>query len=656
MSLAEGASTRQPNPIDGQDRSTFGAGGPDDERRTLGRHLDLHVLRAMLPYLWSANPPALRLRVVLAVCLLAVATGATVYVPLLYKAAINALTAKGDMPAELVLPIGLIVGYGLIRFLAAASGELRDALFVKVTQRAVRRVSYQIFEHLHGLSLRFHLDRQTGGLNRIIERGTKGIEFVLAFMLFNIVPTVLEILLVCGILWYLYDFWYSLITFVTIGSYIVFTLTVTEWRLKFRREMNAVENVANTRAIDSLINFETVKYFNNEDHEVRRYDEALARYERFATRNKTSLSVLNIGQAAIIATGLMAVMLLAGRGVVNGTMSVGDFVLVNTYLIQLYLPLDFLGYVYREVKQSLTDMEQMFRLLGVKQEIKDAPDAKPLRVTGGAVTFEHVLFDYDPDRRILNDVSLTVPAGRTVAIVGPSGAGKSTISRLLFRFYDVTGGRILIDGQDIRSVTQKSLREAIGIVPQDTVLFNDTVYYNIAYGRPSASAHEVEEAARLAAIHDFIVSTPQGYDTRVGERGLKLSGGEKQRVAIARTILKRPAILVFDEATSALDSRTEKEIQAALQQVSSNRTTLIIAHRLSTVVHADEIIVLDGGRIVERGRHTELLAQGGHYAAMWARQLEANQLKEVLAQDLGSEVAADEMASEGLGELELRKI
>jgi ATP-binding cassette subfamily B protein len=656
MSLAEGASTRQPNPIAGQDQGTFGAGGPEEGRRTLGQHLDLHVLRALVPFLWSANPPALRLRVVLAVCLLVVATAATVYVPLLYKAAINALTAKGDVPTEIILPVALIVGYGLVRFLAAASGELRDALFVKVTQRAVRRVSYQVFEHLHGLSLRFHLDRQTGGLNRVIERGTKGIEFVLAFMLFNIVPTVLEILLVCGILWYLYDVWYSLITFVTIGSYIVFTLTVTEWRLKFRREMNAVENVANTRAIDSLLNFETVKYFNNEDHEVRRYDEALERYERFATRNKTSLSALNIGQAGIIAAGLMAVMLMAGRGVANGTMSVGDFVLVNTYLIQLYLPLDFLGYVYREVKQSLTDMEQLFRLLGVNQEIKDAPDAKPLRVTGGEVTFDHVLFDYDPERRILKDVSVTVPAGRTVAIVGPSGAGKSTISRLLFRFYDVTGGRILIDGQDIRSVTQKSLREAIGIVPQDTVLFNDTVYYNIAYGRPSASAQEVEEAARLAAIHDFIVSTPRGYDTRVGERGLKLSGGEKQRVAIARTILKRPSILVFDEATSALDSRTEKEIQASLQQVSSNRTTLIIAHRLSTVVHADEIIVLDGGRIVERGKHADLLAQGGHYAAMWARQLEANQLKEALAQDLGSEVAEDVMASEAFGELERRKI
>ena len=655
MTLAEGASTRQPNPLAGGP-SMFGPDEPGGGRNTLGKRLDLHVLRAMLPYLWSANPRPLRIRVVVALCLLVVATCATVYVPLLFKSAIDALTVKGDAPVALVLPIALIVGYGLVRFLAAASGELRDALFVKVTQRAVRHVAYRVFEHLHGLSLRFHLDRQTGGLSRVIERGTKGIEFVLAFTLFNIVPTVLEILLVCAIMWNLYDFWYALITFVTIGSFIVFTLTVTEWRLKFRREMNEVENTANTRAVDSLLNFETVKYFNNEGHEVRRYDEALAHYERVATWNKTSLSALNMGQAAIIATGLMSVMLMAGQGVVNGNMSVGDFVLVNTYLIQLYLPLDYLGYVYREIKQSLTDMEQLFRLLAVKQEIIDAPDAQPLVVSGGSVTFERVFFDYEADRNILKDVDVTVPAGRTVAIVGPSGAGKSTISRLLFRFYDVTAGRILIDGQDIRKVTQVSLRQSIGIVPQDTVLFNDTVYYNIAYGRPAATKAEVEAAAKLAAIHDFIVSLPRGYETRVGERGLKLSGGEKQRVAIARTILKQPSILVFDEATSALDSHTEKEIQAALQQVSSNRTTLIIAHRLSTVVHADEIIVLEAGRIVERGRHGELLERDGQYAAMWARQLEANQLKEVLAHDLGSALAEKDLASEGLIERNLGRV
>ncbi len=651
MSLAEGASTRQPNPVDPAHSSQGGSnfGGPEIPRKGLARRLDLHVLRALMPFLWTANSLELRLRVIAALALLCVSTIATVYVPMIYKMAIDALTAKTDVPLAISLPVGIIVGYGMLRFLAAASGELRDALFVKVTQRAVRRVAFRVFEHLHALSLRFHLDRQTGGLNRVIERGIKGIEFTLAFMLFNIVPTVLEILIVCGIMWALYDIRYAAVTFFTIGSYIVFTLTVTEWRLKFRREMNEVDSLANTRAIDSLINFETVKYFNNEGHEARRYDEAMARYERAATWNKTSLSYLNMGQAGIIAAGLIAIMLMAGRGVADGTMSVGDFVLVNTYLIQLYLPLDFLGYVYREVKQSLTDMESMFKLLGIDREVKDAPDAKPLAVAGGEVAFNHVDFGYDAARPILKDVDFTVPAGRTVAIVGPSGAGKSTISRLLFRFYDVNGGHVAIDGQDVRTVTQESLRQSIGIVPQDTVLFNDTVYYNIAYGRPGATTQEVEEAAKLAAIHDFIMSTPQGYDTRVGERGLKLSGGEKQRVAIARTILKRPAILLFDEATSALDSHTEKEIQAALQQVSANRTTLIIAHRLSTVIHADEIIVLEAGRIVERGRHADLLARGGKYAGMWTRQLEAAQLRDTLAVDLGAEKAADEMASEGLG-------
>ncbi|HEU0071091.1 MAG TPA: ABC transporter ATP-binding protein/permease [Alphaproteobacteria bacterium] len=601
-----------------------------------------------MPFLWSANSLELRLRVVGALILLCVSTLATVYVPMIYKMAVDALTAKGDVPTAVALPIAIIVGYGLLRFTAAASGELRDALFVKVTQRAVRRVAYRVFEHLHALSLRFHLDRQTGGLQRVIERGIKGIEFVLAFMLFNIVPTLLEILIVCGIMWALYDIRFAAVTFVTIGSYIVFTLTVTEWRLKFRREMNEVDSLANTRAIDSLLNFETVKYFNNEGHETRRYDEAMARYERAATWNKTSLSYLNMGQAGIIAAGLIAIMMMAGQGVADGSMSVGDFVLVNTYLIQLYLPLDFLGYVYREVKQSLTDMESMFKLLGIEREVKDAPDAKPLNVKGGEVAFSHVDFSYDPARPILKDVDFTVPAGRTVAIVGPSGAGKSTISRLLFRFYDVNGGGVEIDGQDVRRVTQESLRQAIGIVPQDTVLFNDTIYYNIAYGRPGASAADVEAAAKLAAIHDFVMSLPKGYDTRVGERGLKLSGGEKQRVAIARTILKQPSILLFDEATSALDSHTEKEIQAALQQVSANRTTLVIAHRLSTVIHADEIIVLEAGRIVERGRHGDLLAKGGKYAAMWARQLEAAQLRDTLAAEIGEEKAAREMATEGL--------
>jgi ATP-binding cassette subfamily B protein len=431
----------------------------------------------------------------------------------------------------------------------------------------------------------------------------------------------------------LYDVRFALVTFVTIGSYIAFTLVVTEWRLRFRREQNTADAIANTRMLDSLLNFETVKYFTNEGHESRRYDQALQDYERASVLNKTSLAGLNIGQALIISTGLVIVMVMAAHNVVAGTFSIGDFVLVNTYLVQLYLPLDFLGYVYREVKQSLTDMESVFRLLRVPAEITDAAQAKPLLVSGGEVVFDRVSFGYRPDRVILKEVSFAVPAGRTVAIVGPSGAGKSTISRLLFRFYEVTAGSVKIDRQDLREVTQQSLRTNIGIVPQDTVLFNDTIYYNIAYGRPTATHEEVERAAKLAAIHDFVVSTPQGYETRVGERGLKLSGGEKQRVAIARTILKNPSILVFDEATSALDSKTEKEIQAALRQVSANRTTLIVAHRLSTVIHADEILVLDAGRIIERGKHSELLAQGGSYAAMWSRQLEAEHLKEI-AHDL----------------------
>jgi ATP-binding cassette, subfamily B, heavy metal transporter len=621
MTLAEGASMRQPLSPEGDPKK--------DARRT---RFDLAALRSLIPFLWSANPPELRVRVVLALVCMIVSTAATVVVPMFYKMAVNALSRKGA-PTELVLPLAAIVGYGMVRFLAAATGELRDALFVKVTQRSVRNVASVVFQHLHELALRFHLDRQTGGLSRAVDRGTKGIEFVLSFMLFNIVPTILEILFVCGVLWFLYDIRFALVTFVTIGSYIVFTLVVTEWRLKFRREQNTADSIANTRMLDSLLNFETVKYFTNEGHESRRYDQALEDYERASVLNKTSLAGLNIGQALIIASGLVIVMVMAARGVISGALSIGDFVLVNAYLIQLYLPLDFLGYVYREVKQSLADMEAVFRLLKVPAEVTDVPDAKPLAVTGGEIAFDGVSFGYRPDRIILRDVSFAVPAGRTVAIVGPSGAGKSTISRLLFRFYDVTAGSVTIDRQDVRGVTQQSLRSAIGIVPQDTVLFNDTIYYNIAYGRPSASRDEVERAAKLAAIHDFVVSTPQGYQTRVGERGLKLSGGEKQRVAIARTILKDPAILVFDEATSALDSKTEKDIQASLRQVSANRTTLIVAHRLSTVIHADEILVLEAGRIVERGRHGELLEKGGAYSAMWSRQQEAEHLKEI-AHDL----------------------
>jgi ATP-binding cassette, subfamily B, heavy metal transporter len=580
------------------------------------------TLRSLLPYLWPSNSIEMRVRVVVAMACLTVAKLANVYVPILYKRAIDAL--GGEAGLAVALPVGLILAYGLARVLSLAFAELRDAVFAKVAQRAIRSVALNVFRHLHKLALRFHLERQTGGLSRSIERGTRGIQTLLTFMLFNILPTLLEILLVCGILWGLFNIWFALVTFVTVVGYVAFTMWVTEWRLRFRREMNEMDNRANTKAIDSLLNYETVKYFGNEEHEARRYDGALKSYESAAVRSQSSLSVLNIGQAVIISVGLTLVMYMAGRGIVTGAMTVGDFVLVNTYLLQLYQPLNFFGFVYREIKQSLADMEKMFDLMGVGREVEDAPGAQPLRIEGASVGFEDVSFGYDPRRPILKGVSFRVPSGHTVAIVGPSGAGKSTISRLLFRFYDVGGGRITIDGQDIREVTQASLRAAIGIVPQDTVLFNDTIYYNIAYGRPEASPAEVEEAARLAHIHDFIMGLPDGYQTTVGERGLKLSGGEKQRVAIARTILKRPDILLFDEATSALDTHTEREIQANLREVSRGRTTLVIAHRLSTVIDADEIIVLDQGRIAERGRHAELLAEGGRYAEMWARQQEAS--------------------------------
>ena len=624
------------------------------EYKTFAGRLDVRVIRSLMPFLWSANGFELRARVVIAMILLGLAIAANVGVPLVYKEAVDALTPGRNV--VVVLPLAMIGAYGLLRMISVASGEIRDAIFAKVTQHAIRTVALRVFEHLHGLSLRFHLDRQTGGLSRAIERGTKGIEFTLAFMLFSIIPTLLEILVVCVILWSLYDVWFALATFVTIGTYILFTLMITEWRLRFRREMNARDQEANTRAIDSLLNFETVKYFGNELHEARRYDYALARYETAAVKNKTSLSLLNIGQAAIISGGLTGVMVMAGIAVTGGTMTLGDFVLVVTYLMQLYLPLGFLGYVYREVKQSLTDMEAMFNLVQLPADVVDREGARPLGLSGGEIVFDNVSFGYRPDRPILKDVSFRVPAGRKVAIVGPSGAGKSTISRLLFRFYDVDEGAITIDGQDLRAVTQDSVRRAIGIVPQDTVLFNDTVHYNIAYGQPGAGDAEIEDSARLAAIHDFITSTPDGYETRVGERGLKLSGGEKQRVAIARTMLKKPTILVFDEATSALDSHTEKEIQAALKAVSEDHTTLVIAHRLSTVVDADEIIVLDHGAIIERGTHQALLEAGGPYAAMWRRQQEAAQLKETLTQHLGVALAEEEMAREGLSDENLKKI
>ena len=568
----------------------------------------------------------MRARVVLALGCLVLAKVATVYIPFFYKGAVDALTLRpdgGSIDLALALPVGMIVAYGLARVLSLAFAELRDAVFAKVSQRAIRAAALSIFRHLHGLALRFHLERQTGGLSRVIERGTKAIESLLSFMLFNILPTLLEILLVAGILWGLFNIWFALVTLVTVIGYIVFTMWVTNWRLKFRRQMNETDQQANTKAIDSLLNFETVKYFGNEEHEARRYDSALRSYEGAAVRSRTSLSLLNTGQAVIIAGGLTTVMYMAARGIVAGTMTVGDFVLVNTYLMQLYQPLNLFGWVYREIKQSLADMERMFDLLNVATEVSDRPDAPALSVDGGAIAFDEVHFGYDPRRSILQGVSFKAAPGQTVAIVGPTGAGKSTISRLLFRFYDVDGGAVTIDGQDVRQVTQASLRAAIGIVPQDTVLFNDTIYYNIAYGRPDATEAEIWEAARLAHIHDFVMGLPDGYETRVGERGLKLSGGEKQRVAIARTILKRPAILLFDEATSALDTHTEREIQTNLREVSRDRTTLVIAHRLSTVIEADDIIVLDQGRIVERGRHADLLSLDGFYAALWRRQQEA---------------------------------
>ncbi|CAA7621554.1 putative ABC transporter family ATP-binding protein [Magnetospirillum sp. LM-5] len=594
-----------------------------------GSRNDWQTLRTLAPYLWPAEQPMLRVRVVVAVIFLALAKLITVGVPLIYKQAIDAL----GQPV-IAVPLGLLVAYGAARTLAGLFGEARDIAFARVGQAAIRAVGLKVFRHLHRLALRFHLDRQTGGVSRAIERGTKGIEFLLNFMLFNILPTLLEIGLVTIVLWQMYDARFALVTFGTIALYITYTLTVTEWRTKFRRAMNETDSEASTKAIDSLLNFETVKYFCNESHEAERYDRALSRYEAAAVKSKVTLALLNMGQGAIIALGLTVVMIMAAQGVADGSMTMGDFVLVNAYLVQLYLPLNFLGFVYREIKQSLTDMEAMFRLLEQNAEIRDEDGALDLSVNGGEVRFQAVSFGYDPDRGILDKVDFTVPAGRTVAIVGPSGAGKSTISRLLFRFYDVTGGRITIDGQDIRQVTQSSLRAAIGIVPQDTVLFNDTIRYNIAYGKPGATQDEIEAAARLARIHDFVVTLPAGYDTRVGERGLKLSGGEKQRVAIARTILKRPAILLFDEATSALDTHTEKEIQASLREVSKDRTTLVIAHRLSTVVDSDEIIVLDKGRIVERGRHPDLLAADGAYAAMWRKQQEAAALRDRLETEL----------------------
>jgi ABC-type transport system involved in Fe-S cluster assembly fused permease/ATPase subunit len=581
---------------------------------------DWRVIRDLLPYLLEY-----RFRVIIALSCLIAAKVVNLGIPIVMKELIDSLDIKASTSqALLVVPLGIILAYGLLRISASLFTELREALFAKVTQNAVRKVALQVFEHLHSLALSFHLARQTGGVSRDIERGTRGIQSLISYSLYSILPTVIEFCLVLGYLAYSYDIWFAAITFIALVLYIVFTVMVTEWRTHYRRTMNDMDSKANQKAIDSLLNFETVKYFGNEAFEARRYDENLLRYQSAAVKSQKTLAVLNLGQQIIIATGLMLILWRATVGVVNGTMTLGDLVLVNTLMIQLYIPLNFLGVIYREIKQSLTDMDRMFSLLNTDKEIADSPDARPLQVHdqghGPDVRFEHVSFHYDAKREILRDVSFNIPAGTITAVVGQSGAGKSTLARLLFRFYDVQSGEILIAGQNIQDVTQASLRKAIGIVPQDTVLFNDTIGYNIAYGDPSATIEEVQEAARAAQIDGFIKRLPDGYDTQVGERGLKLSGGEKQRVAIARTLLKKPAMLIFDEATSALDSKTERAFQEELLSLAKNRTTLIIAHRLSTIIHADQILVMDRGQIVERGTHEALLAAQGRYAEMWQMQ------------------------------------
>lgn len=587
---------------------------------------DWATIKTLLPYLWTY-----KWRVLLALLFLVGAKAAQVGVPVVLKELVDRMTFSPSHPQALfVLPMGILVAYGILRVCTTLFTELREFVFAKVTQRAVRTIALKVFRHLHALSLRFHLNRQTGGMTRDIERGTRGIASLVQYSLFSILPTVVEISLVIGYMVLHYDPWFSAITFAALLLYIGFTVLVTEWRTHFRRTMNDLDSKANTKAIDSLINYETVKYFGNEDYEARRYDQGLQQYESAAVRSQTSLSILNTGQSMIIAIAVTLILWRATLGVMNGTMTLGDLVLVNAFMIQLYVPLNFLGVIYREIKQSLTDMERLFSLLDKEREIADASHAKPLIATGGEVRFSRVDFCYESNRQILFDVDFVISAGTTTAVVGHSGSGKSTLSRLLFRFYDVNNGGITIDGQDVRNITQNSLRQAIGIVPQDTVLFNDTIEYNIAYGKPGASKEEIIAAARAAAIHDFIVSLPDGYNTMVGERGLKLSGGEKQRVAIARTLLKNPAILIFDEATSALDSKSEQAIQAQLKEIAKNKTTLVIAHRLSTIADAAQILVLDHGKIIERGAHGQLLAAGGAYAQMWERQ-QARQQQESFA-------------------------
>ena len=612
---------------------------PDSESRLASRGTLLSTIIHLWPYIWPNDRSDLKLRVIGSLVLLLAAKLATMSVPFTFKWATDALAGHGTAPVArsdwllwvIGAPIAMTIAYGGMRVLMAALTQLRDGLFAKVAMHAVRRLAYRTFVHMHELSLRFHLERKTGGLTRVLERGRNGIETIVRMVILQLSPTIVELAFIVVVLLWQFDWRYVAVIGLTVVLYMVYTYRATEWRIGIRRKMNDSDTDANIKAIDSLLNYETVKYFSAEEREAARYDRAMSRYEEASVRAYTSLAVLNAGQALIFTVGLAAVMVMCAFEIRAGSKTVGDFVLVNAMMIQLYQPLNFMGMVYREIKQAIIDIETMFSILGREPEIKDVKNAPPLRVTAGAIRFEDVSFAYDPERRILKGISFDVPAGKTVAVVGPSGAGKSTISRLLFRFYDLSGGRIMIDGQDIAKVTQKSLRQVVGMVPQDTVLFNDTIRYNIRYGRWDATDAEVEEAARLAQIDPLIRIAPKGYDTEVGERGLKLSGGEKQRVAIARTILKGPPILVLDEATSALDSHTEKEIQDALDRVSLNRTTLVIAHRLSTIVGADEIIVLDQGTIVERGTHYSLLARNGLYASMWNRQREAEEAREKLA-------------------------
>ncbi|MEO5694010.1 MAG: ABC transporter ATP-binding protein/permease [Usitatibacter sp.] len=587
---------------------------------------DLSVVRRLLPYLWE-----FRGRVVLALLFLVAAKLANITVPIVMKRIVDGLSGPAAIAA---VPVTLLLAYGALRLSSTIFNELRDVVFVKVAQRAMRRIALEVFHHLHALSLRFHMDRQTGGLTRDIERGTRGISTLLSFTVFSVLPTLLEITLVTGFLVYRFDIWFGVITVSALVAYVALTFVISEWRTHHRRVMNEMDSKANTRAIDSLLNYETVKYFGNERYEAARYDENLQRYEHAVVTSESSLGLLNGVQACVIATAVSLLMWRASEGIVAGKLTLGDLVMVNALLIQLYIPLNFLGVMYREIKQAMVDMEKMFRLLSENREVEDKPGAPPLAISGGAIRFENVSFAYEAARPILQDVSFEVPAGAKVAVVGTSGSGKSTLARLMFRFYDVNSGRITIDGQDIRDVTQLSVRAAIGVVPQDTVLFNDTIYYNIAYGRPEAARAEVEAAARMAHIADFVAGLPNGWETTVGERGLKLSGGEKQRVSIARTLLKNPPIVVFDEATSALDSRTEKAIQGELSEIARNHTTLVIAHRLSTIVDADEILVLEAGRIVERGNFRSLIAANGRFAEMWQLQQQQEESAEEIPQGL----------------------